>query len=391
MPLILYVIKIGELSLKGGNKSFFERMLKANIKKKIGPSECSIKERFGRFYLETDEHLAAKAECALSTTFGVVGFSKALRVAKNMGAVADAARSIVSPLYAANPKSTFKVKARRTDKGFPLDSYGIMRELGADIIRNFPGCTVNLYDPDWTISVEIREQAFVYGPVRPGPGGLPVGCAGKGILLLSGGIDSPVAGYMMAKRGLKLDAAYFHTYPFTGKESQDKVEKLARIMSPYLQGLDLLIIPFTETQLKIKEIARSEEVTLLMRACMMRIAHLLALERNAGCLVTGESLSQVASQTMESLRFTGSFSELPVFRPLIGFDKEEIIHKARMIGTFDTSILPYTDCCSLFAPAHPLIRPEFAALRKSFEKLGVEELLQKAAHSAQIIPIPSAQ
>ena len=283
------------------------------------------------------------------------------------------------------PGNRFKIEARRSDKSFFLTSYEIACRLGDVLRARFPELMVDLHHPDWTLNVEIREAAYLYGPETKAPGGLPSGSSGKGLLLLSGGIDSPVAGYLMGKRGLKLDAAYFHTPPFTSEKAKEKVEHLTHILSEYLTGTALHVVPFTETQVRIKERARSEEVTLLMRACMVNIAAIIAEKTGSICLVTGESLGQVASQTPESIRFTGHGTDFPIFRPLIGLDKEQIVSLARKIGTFETSILPYEDCCTLFSPAHPLVRPDYESMVRSFQELEADALLQKAAAEAQII------
>ena len=235
--------------------------------------------------------------------------------------------------------------------------------------------------------VEIRDAAYLYGDGEKGPGGLPVHCAGKGLLLLSGGIDSPVAGYLMAKRGLCIDALYFHTPPFTSDEVKEKVISLTALLNSYIPFINLLVVPFTGPQLRIKEKAKQEETTLLSRAAMMKIADMIAESRDAVCLITGESLSQVASQTAESIRFTQSLTTLPVFRPLIGMDKNEIVTIARRIGTFETSVLPYPDCCTLFAPPHPLIKPGFERMRESFHVLDIEPLLEEAVRKTEVVHV----
>jgi thiamine biosynthesis protein ThiI len=244
---------------------------------------------------------------------------------------------------------------------------------------------VDVHNPDWILMVEIREHAYLYGPQKAGQGGLPSGSSGKGLLLLSGGIDSPVAGYMMAKRGLALEAVYFHSAPFVSEQAREKAASLTRILSTYVPGMVLHVVNFTPLLSRIRERAHEEEITLLMRACMMRISSLLARRRGAGCLITGESLGQVASQTIESIRYTGLYSDHPVFRPCIGMDKEEIVTAARRIGTFDTSNLPYADCCVLFSPTHPLIHPSVEKMAKTFASLEVERMLQEACDGVQSV------
>ena len=260
--------------------------------------------------------------------------------------------------------------------------------LGDHLLKSFPFLTVDCNNPDFTIHCEVREKAVLYVDPHTGPGGLPVGCAGKGTLLLSGGIDSPAAAYLMAKRGLKLDAVYFHTPPFTSDKAEEKVISLARQLAPYCSGLRLFTVPFTPVQLHIKQNCNEEETTLLMRACMMKISEIIGGNNGSKCLVTGEALSQVASQTVESLTFTGSATVFPVFRPLIGYDKEEIILTARMIGTFDISIQPYDDCCTVFSPKRPIVKPAFNKIQHAYEKLEIENLLQEAAENAQCIYLP---
>lgn len=378
-----YLIKIGELSLKGGNKHLFVKSLKWNIKNRL-KGGSRFYGGFGRYYLETDLPKAMVEE-VLSCTFGIVGFVEVVRTEKEMSAIQQEALIISDQVQRERGRSSFKVEARRQDKSFPLRSYDIACALGKSISEAFPLLEVKVNKPDWILSVEIREKALIYGPQKPGLGGLPAGTAGKGLLLLSGGIDSPVAGYLMAKRGLGIEAVYFHTPPFTSQEARKKVEDLCRILGRYIPGITLLVVPFTEPQLLIKERARESETTLLMRAGMMTLAGELVKERGLGALITGEALSQVASQTVESLRFTNSYAEYPVFRPCIGLDKEEIIEIARRIGTFETSILPYDDCCTLFAPQRPMIRPEFKKMRESFQALNLMESLDKAKENLEVV------
>ena len=383
----IYLIKFGELSLKKENRNFYEKKLKSNLRRNIEARDAQIKYTNGRFYVETPEENAPQIEKALSRTFGIVGFSRTRRVQKDIEIIKRTAKKVIETLQAENPglagTTSFKIEARRTDKSFKLNSYEIACEIGDYLMEQFEGLSVDVHSPDIKIYVEIREEAFIYGNPSRGPGGLPVGTAGRGLLMLSGGIDSPVAGHMMAKRGLKLDCVYFHAYPYTSEDALNKVKELTKILSPYIGGTNFFVVPFTETQLRINERALPQEVTLLMRAGMVKIAEILAHRNRAACLVTGESLSQVASQTLESITFTGSASQMPVFRPLMGLDKEEIIQRARAVGTFETSILPYDDCCTIFTAEHPLLKPGMERMWKSWNRLEIEQLLIQAADQTE--------
>ena len=386
----LFLIKIGEINLKGGNRRLFEKKLVSNIKKQLGNISVRITGRAGRFFLESTEmdnpEVIDKIENTLSKVFGIVAYTKAYSVQKDMETIEETALSLADKIMReSDDLKTFKIESRRSDKGFPLGSYDISCRLGGSILDRYDSLKVNVKKPDFKISVEIREQAFIYGPETRGPGGLPAGVAGKSILLLSGGIDSPVAGYMMAKRGAYIEALYFHTYPYTSDQSLDKVKELAQRLSAYLPSIKLHIVPFTDIQLFIRENCRKEEVTLLSRGAMMKIADIKASETRANSLITGESLSQVASQTAESMRFTGSQTRLPVFRPLIGLDKEEIIRIAKNIDTFETSILPYDDCCTIFAPEHPLVKPDFNKISDSFSLLNLDELISNTMKNIETV------
>jgi thiamine biosynthesis protein ThiI len=380
MPRDLYLIKYGELQLKGQNRGQFERRLCANIRHALG-GDGELERRHGRLFLRSG---AGEPEVrrVLERTFGIVGFSRALQVDKDPAQLAAAALELAPGLAAAHGQR-FKIEARRSDKSFPLDSYGIACQLGALLRERLPGLVVDLHHPGWVLNVEIRERAYLYGPPCPALGGLPVGSSGRGLLLLSGGIDSPVAGWLLAKRGLSVDAVYFHTPPYTSEEALGKVRQLCRILSEYLGPMRLFAVPLTAVQLRIRERAPLEQSTLLIRACMVRAADIMARREGHGCLISGESLGQVASQTLPSLRFTGGMTGLPLLRPLIGMDKEEIVTLARRIGTFETSIQPYPDCCSLFAPPHPLVRPDQQRMLASFAALEVEELLEQALREAE--------
>lgn len=384
--LPLYLIKYGELQLKGLNRGQFERRLCANIRQAVGQasgSAAAFDRRHGRLLLRTDAPRET-VERTLARTFGIVGFSPALQVEKDLEAIRAAALRVAVEL-ATSRGSRFKIEARRSDKSFPLDSYGIACDLGARLLEGIAGLSVDLHHPDWILNVEIREKAYLYGPPQPAPGGLPAGSSGRGLLLLSGGIDSPVAGWLVGKRGLALDAVYFHTPPYTSEQARQKVVELVRILAEYLPGLRLFVVPLTPLQLRIRERAPREQSTLLIRACMVRCADGIARREGHGCLVSGESLGQVASQTLPALRFTGGLTQLPLLRPLIGLDKEEIIGLARRIGTFATSTLPYPDCCSLFAPPHPLVRPDPERMLASFAALEAEPLLEEALGQMEVM------
>ncbi len=382
----IYIIKVGEINLKGGNRKLFEKRLTNNIHRQLGDIHVCIHGRAGRFYLHYDgdsKEEMEKIESTLERVFGIVAFSKAEMKEKTFEAVKEATVKIADKLMAENRYKSFKIKSMRADKSFPMSSYQLSCELGGAILDKYPDLKVDLNNPDFSISAEIRDKAFIYGPDTKGLCGLPTGVAGRGILLLSGGIDSPVAGWMMAKRGLALEAAYFHTYPYTSDKSLDKVKKLAEILSQYMPSIKLHVVNYTPVQTYISENCRPNESTLLSRAAMMKISHYLAEKRDCNSLVTGEALSQVASQTAESLRFTGSSTDYPIFRPLIGMDKEEITAIAKKIGTYETSILPYDDCCSLFAPEFPLTKPVFEKIKASYEYLKIDDLLPAAVDSIE--------
>jgi tRNA uracil 4-sulfurtransferase len=384
----IYLIRFGELSLKGENRGFFEKLLRKNIKRKLQPWPCTVTIQRGRFFLECPEAPDDLIKEVLSTTFGIVGFTRAWKCKKTIESIRSAALSVAREEVEIHGTSSFKINSRRADKSFPLSSYEISCDAGDLICSTFDTVHVDVKKPDWSIGIEVREAAYVYGRMESGPGGLPVGCACRGVVMLSGGIDSPVAAYLMAKRGIKLDAIYFHAYPYTSDEALDKVKQLAAILAPFCGGMRLHVIPFTEAQIAMKKGRRSEEMTLHMRAAMVETSVMLAEEIGAKALVTGEALSQVASQTIESITFTGSFSSLPVLRPLIGLDKQEIITVSQKIGTYETSILPFEDCCTIFSPKHPLVHPDKEKLTLTYRKLMLDEELKKAFQEREIINLP---
>ncbi len=380
----LYLIKLGEISLKGLNRGFFEKKLKNNLKLKLRPYHSRFSQQKGRVFIEFDDEAPDELiRKVLTTTFGITGFSKALSCGKNLDEIMEIARKVISEGPFLEASGSFKVEARRADKSFSMNSYQIECELGGLVLDTYPQMRVDVHNPQKLLFCEIRDKAYVYSSPVAGPGGLPTGTAGKGLLLLSGGIDSPVAGYRMAKRGLKMDCLYFHAYPYTSEQALQKVKDLAMLISPYLQGTVLHVVNFTETELWIKDHSNEEEHTLMMRACMMKVANMIAKKRECSCLVTGEALSQVASQTLESLAYTDSTSDLLVLRPLVGMDKQEIVDLSVKIGTFETSILPYDDCCVIFSPKHPLVRPSISRENQSFLNMKIDDLIAKAAETAE--------
>jgi thiamine biosynthesis protein ThiI len=382
----LYLIKQGEIALKGQNRNLFEKQLKDNIKSKLRPYHNVFSRQKGRMFIEIDQSAPlSHIKHALSTTFGIVGYSQALRCSKNMDDITQVALTLSHQSEFIDGISTFKVETVRADKGFPLTSYEISAHLGAAILQEHPQLKVNVRTPDRILYVEVRDKVYLYSSQTKGLGGLPVSSAGKAMLMLSGGIDSPVASYMMAKRGLKQEAIYFHAYPYTSDEAKEKVLSLAKILSPYLQGLTVHVVPFTECQLYMKAHAPEEQQTLIMRAAMVQLSEKLAMQRGCKALITGEALSQVASQTIESLNFTNSMASLTVLRPLVGMDKVEIIDIARQIGTYETSILPYEDCCTIFSPKHPLVKPDVEFMRESYFSLNLEALIDKALQEVETV------
>lgn len=390
----LFLIKIGEIILKEGNRGEFLDALKRSIKARLEGVPNSLAMRDGRFYLTVPGDRTDDAAFMLSRLPGVNGFALATRARKGipfvLEAAVNAARAARSRI--GNPgapgSSSFKVEARRADKSFPLDSYGIAREAGSAILEAVPDLVVDVHNPRFTVNIEIREHVYVYVDGDSGVRGLPVGTAGRGLLLLSGGIDSPVAGYLMATRGLRLAAIHFNAYPYTSREAWEKVRSLSGIVASFSGGMKLHTVPFTDLQLRLKKDAPPECTTLYLRACMVKAADLLASRTGANCLVSGESLSQVASQTAENIRFSESFTSLPVLRPLIGTDKEDTVRIARKIGTYETSILPYDDCCVLFGPKHPMLKADFARERERFASLDMDGFITAAVDAADTVRVP---
>ena len=370
----IFLLKLGELVLKGLNRRSFEEKLMGNIRRRLN--------RYGKFRIYTRQSTTyvepANDECdmegaweALQTIFGIVGLSRARACEKTPEAMLATAREYFDDQLMA--AKTFKVESKRADKTFPMTSIQLSQWVGGELDECYPHLQVDVHNPELTIHLEVRDYAaYVPADPEPGAGGLPVGMGGKAVSLLSGGIDSPVASYMMAKRGVQLEMVHFFSYPYTSEEAKQKVLDLAKLLTPWCGKLVVHVVPFTAIQEELRRSCPEELFTILMRRFMMRIAQRIAFREGCGALVTGESLGQVASQTMYAMRCTGAVCELPVFRPLIGMDKEEIIRIARKINTLETSNLPYEDCCTVFTPKHPRTRPHIEELEAAEAEAGFD-------------------
>jgi tRNA uracil 4-sulfurtransferase len=380
----LYLLKLGELVLKGENQGHFLKQLKWDLRRRFSGMASKLETSDGRFFLEVEEADAQRAERILSRLPGITGFARCLRTEKDISAIIAAARDLTAQGPLASGKRRFKAESRRADKSFPLDSYGICCAVGSGLCEAYGELIVDVNRPEFIVSVEIRDKAFIYVDEAKGLRGLPVGSSGRGLLLLSGGIDSPVAGFMMSLRGLAIEAIHFHSYPFTSAEALKKVEDLSRILSRFTGPLRLHVVPFTDVQARIKEAARPNETTLFLRAAMVAAADALAKRRGLGCLISGESLGQVASQTQEAIRFSQSFTDLSVMRPLIGMDKQSTVETARRIGTYPVSILPYEDCCVLFSPKHPLLAPDLGAERAAYALCALDGAIERALAQGEL-------
>ncbi|MDR0494460.1 MAG: tRNA 4-thiouridine(8) synthase ThiI [Treponema sp.] len=374
---MLWLLKPAELSLKGGNRKAFESVLKRNVQTMLAEYNARLLTQNGRFYLRAPEKDQARVEDALGRLMGISGWAQCRSFPKTIEAVTAACVEEGKKL-AARGIATFKIEARRTDKSFPHDSFALRCSCGQAVLDAVPALRVDVHQPEAVVNIEIRDKAYIYSGARKGLGGLPVGTAGRGLLLLSGGIDSPVAGFMMASRGMGIDAAHFHAYPYTSDEARQKTLRLAEILGGYCMGIRTFIIGFTQVQLRIKERSPLPWATVLLRMAMMNCAGQLARKIKAKCLITGESLSQVASQTVENLSCTQSGITLPVLRPLIGMDKEAIIRKAEQIGTYRISIEPHQDCCVLFSPPHPILRGNPIEATQLYQTLELEPLIEEA-------------
>ncbi|MCI9220451.1 MAG: tRNA 4-thiouridine(8) synthase ThiI [Lachnospiraceae bacterium] len=387
-----FLIKYAEIGVKGKNRYLFEDMLVRQMKYALKKCEGRfvIRKSQGRIFAEAQgEFDFDEAVERLRRVFGISGICPVV-YAEDEGfeKLCQRVTAYVDEVYP-DKHRTFKVNARRARKDYPIESMEINALLGEAILKAYPEMSVDVHKPDIMLNVEIREKIYIYSEIIPGPGGMPVGSGGKAMLLLSGGIDSPVAGYMIAKRGVKLDAVYFHAPPYTSERAKQKVVDLARIVSRYAGPVWLHVINFTDIQLYIHEKCPHEELTIIMRRYMMRIAEHIAKETDCLGLITGESIGQVASQTMQSLIATNEVCELPVYRPLIGFDKLEIVEVANRIDTFETSILPYEDCCTIFVAKHPVTKPNLKFIRRHEQNLqeGIEELVRTALETKELIVV----
>ena len=390
----IILCRIGEIALKGLNRSTFEKNLYRNMKEKLRPlGDPEIHWSQSRFYVypKDDGFDYQKACKAITGIFGIVSVSVALRCPSDFQevtiiAVKATAEKIASTGGGKGPGSIrFKVESRRGVKTFPMSSPEISCELGGVLLESFPELTVDVNEPDFILYCEIREESYVYTDIIKAQGGMPLGSNGKACLLLSGGIDSPVAGYMISRRGVKICAVHFYSYPYTSERAKEKVIELAKIISRYCGEIKLMIVPYTEVQLAIHGHCRDELGTVIMRRSMMRIAELLARRNGCAALVTGESIGQVASQTMQAMYCTDAAAGMPVFRPLIAMDKVDVIGIAREIDTFETSILPYEDCCTVFTPKHPKTKPSLEEVVAEEQKYDYEALEKAAVEGVETV------
>lgn len=375
------LVRMGEIFLKGDNRNFFIKALVRNLRKALEGTDCTLELTQGRIFLRDIRDMDEVIRRA-TRVFGVHSVSPVVECEKDMEVICARAIELME-----NCTGTFKCVARRADKRFPLDSMQINEEVGYRVLSAHPGLKVDVHKPEHELSIEIRERAYLYVEKIPAVGGMPVGTGGKAMLLLSGGIDSPVSSYMIAKRGVKLEMVHFFSPPYTSDEAKEKVLSLAKLLVPWCGRLTVQIVPFTEIQEEIRRNCPEEFFTLIMRRFMMRISQRVADQVKAKALVTGENLGQVASQTMEALRVTEDVVDLPVLRPLIGMDKEEIVRLSRKIGTFDTSILPYEDCCTVFTPRHPRTKPNLDEVREAEAVLDIEGLIDRAMTNREFVRI----
>ena len=376
----MILLKQGEIVLKGLNRRYFEDKLISNAKRRLAPyGKFDVSATQSTVYIEpqSDDCDMDGALEAMTKVFGAVGVTRALACEKDKDAIFEAARAYLADDMRA--AKSFKVESKRSDKGFPMTSIALSQYVGNLLSDAFPNIEVDVHNPELVVSLEVREKAaYVHAKSLPGAGGLPVGANGRAVTLLSGGLDSPVSSYMIARRGIPLIPVHFFSFPYTSEQAKQKVLDLAKLLTDYCGRLTVEIVPFTHIQEEIRAKCPEEYFTLIMRRFMMRIAEAIAEQNGCAALVTGEDLGQVASQTMEALRVTEAVVDLPVLRPLIGMDKKDIVEIARKIGTFDTSILPYEDCCTVFTPRHPKTKPKLEDVEAAEAALDVDTLVAEA-------------
>lgn len=386
-----FLIKYAEIGLKGNNRYIFENALRDRVQEALhGLGDYVVSKEQGRIFVECpDNYDYDETVSALKKVFGISSFCPvAVIESSEWEALTKGVGDYVERMYP-DREFTFKVEAKRADKNYHYTSPEICIEMGAYLLKRFPEMKVDVHEPQVRVTVEVRTKCYVYSIIIPGQGGMPVGCNGKAMLLLSGGIDSPVAGYMLSKRGVSLAATYFHAPPYTSDRAKQKVVDLATLVSKYTGPMKLFIVNFTDIQLYIYDQCPHEELTIIMRRYMMKIAERLAEAENCLGLVTGESLGQVASQTMQSLAATNEVCTMPVYRPLIAFDKKDIVEIAKEINTFETSIQPYEDCCTIFVAKHPVTKPSIKIIKRSEEKLEekINEMIETALSTVEIVNI----
>ena len=385
----MILLKLGELVLKGANRHTFEDKLKSNIARRLRPlGKFRVYTRQSTTYVEplSDTCDMDAAYEAMKHVFGVVGISRAKACEKTREAMLETARSYLGDKLSA--AHTFKVESKRADKSYPMTSIALSQWVGGELDDLYPNLQVDVHQPELTVHLEVRDYAaFVHADPEPGAGGLPVGTSGRALSLLSGGIDSPVSSWMMAKRGVALEMVHFYSYPYTSPEAREKVLELAKLLTPWCGRLTVHVVPFTHIQEELRRSCPEDYFTLLMRRFMMRIAEGVARRTGCRAVVTGESLGQVASQTMDAMAVTGAVTALPIFRPLVGMDKEEAVRIARKIGTFETSILPYEDCCTVFTPRHPRTRPRLEDVEAIEEPLDMEGLVKEALEGIERVQV----
>ena len=385
----MFLLKLGEIVLKGANRRTFEETLKKNVRRTVshfGAFKVYIMQSTVYVEPQADDCDLDGAWEACGHVFGVSSMCRCRACEKDLDAIYQAVVDYLGDELSV--QKSFKVESKRSDKSFPLNSIQISQEIGGRLAEAFPQVAVDVHTPAYVVNVEVRDfAAYIHGPAVPGAGGLPTGTGGRAAVLLSGGIDSPVAGYMIAKRGVEIECIHFFSYPYTSERAKEKVLELAKLMTRYCGRMTVDVVGFTEIQEAIRDHCREEYFTIIMRRFMMRISEAIARDHGAKCLVTGENLGQVASQTMDAMAVTGAVVHMPIFHPLIGMDKEEIVTIARKIGTLDTSILPYEDCCTVFTPKHPKTKPSLGPVEAEEAKLDVEGLIARAIENTEKIQV----